>query len=846
MATSKKSFQRAGSRAGSRKRGFAFAQEGALRILVVTVSHTLPHAIGSVLRELYGIETIVEHDCRAEQALMLLEPNRHTIAFIDENLGTMTGIEMIRAAQARGIATPLVYLADPGSFTEALSAVSEGAVSYLFTNELNLPQLERVIRHALSAPAGRTLRLARSGNARASIASLSAELESDEGFAGEQVQAGLPARTSTVTPLKTAFTPRTLKLVLDRLPLGVFWRNHEGVYLGCNQTFARLHGQLSCDDIVGKNDTDLGYSDAERAGRNSRIERVLRMGASENEKVVVRTAGGGASTYSVQIVPLRDEKGDVLGVLGVYSSCPSEQEGESIGLPQDGALRYRVLAEESPVGIWQVDVEGFTTYINPAMCGMLEVASVPELLSQSNRSFLSPEALERINRIVESREEAKSVTFEAELIGAKGRRLQVMVTNIPIIGPSGRLESVLSVCLDISAQKRAVDEHLKLQVQMLHAQKLESLGVLAGGIAHDFNNLLIGILGNAGLAAMELVNDSPAAYRVEQVKRAAERASDLTNQLLAYSGRGTVSKQLVNLSSVVDEMCRLLETVVSKKAMLRFDLMIDLPPCDADPTQLRQVVMNLITNASEAIGDHEGVITVHTGVMYCNESYFTDGIPEVRLPEGWYSYIEVSDTGEGLDDSQLNRVFDPFFTTKSSGRGLGLAAVLGIVRAHGGSIKARSSRGVGTAFRVLLPAQPGTGVVRIHSPGDALREWRGKGTVLVVDDEPVVQEVARGILERYGFDVLSAGDGRAAIELYRRFQNNVVAIVLDLTMPVMDGDEAFARLRSIRDDVPVILSSGYTQPASVGRLLRGERTTFIQKPYRPVRLVETLRQVLSA
>jgi two-component system cell cycle sensor histidine kinase/response regulator CckA len=402
---------------------------------------------------------------------------------------------------------------------------------------------------------------------------------------------------------------------------------------------------------------------------------------------------------------------------------------------------------------------------------------------------------------------------------------------------------VLSAIVDITERKRAEEERIRLEAQMQHAQKLESLGVLAGGIAHDFNNLLVSILGNAGLALMELAPESPARTTVQSIETAALRTAELTRQLLAYSGKGKFLIQPLNLSRLVEEMAHLLRISMSKKAVFRTRLAANLPSIEADAVQIQQIVMNLITNASEALSDH-GEIIVSTGVIEADRAYLSEAFLNENLPEGRYVYLEVTDTGCGMDKETRERIFDPFFTTKFTGRGLGLAAVLGIVRGHRGAIRVYSEPRRGTAFKVLFPAsqQP----VPASEPGSQDAEvWRGGGTVLVVDDEDGVRSVAGKALEMAGFTVINAADGQAGVELFREHANDIVAVLLDMTMPRMSGEDVFRAIRTLRPDVKVILSSGYNEPETISLFQSKGLAGFIQKPYQPLKLIEKLREVLT-
>ncbi len=388
-------------------------------------------------------------------------------------------------------------------------------------------------------------------------------------------------------------------------------------------------------------------------------------------------------------------------------------------------------------------------------------------------------------------------------------------------------------------RKEGEAERQHLEAQVRHAQKLESLGVLAGGIAHDFNNILMGIIGNAGLAMMELPSDSPVCECIVHIENAAQHAAELTTQLLAYSGKGAFSLRPVNLTRIVDDMMHLVEAAVSKRAFLNVRLNPDVPDIDGDAGQLRQVVLNLVTNASDAVESGGGNIRIATGAMKADRAYLAGTYLHEDFREGPYAFLEIGDTGCGMDRQTLGRMFDPFFSTKFPGRGLGLAAVLGIVRAHRAAIKVESAPGEGTVFRVLFPCRTEIVTPQEAAP-PAIESDVAGGVVLVVDDEPVVRRVVRLTLERFGYDVLMAEDGREAVEVFRERPGEINCILLDMTMPVMDGAEAYAQIRKIDASVPIILSSGYSEIDAREQLEESSALTFIQKPYTTVALVEAV------
>jgi PAS domain S-box-containing protein len=389
-----------------------------------------------------------------------------------------------------------------------------------------------------------------------------------------------------------------------------------------------------------------------------------------------------------------------------------------------------------------------------------------------------------------------------------------------------------------------VTERRQIEAQFQHAQKLESLGVLAGGIAHDFNNLLTSVLGYTDLAMLELPANSSALPFLHEAVQGARRAAELTKQMLAYSGKGRFVVEPINLSVLVEDMMRLLQISISKKCVMKFSFMPELPSIEADAAQMRQIIMNLVINASEAIGDRSGVVAVTTGVMHCDRAYLAETYLDEKLAEGLYVYLEVADNGCGMTEETRARIFDPFFTTKFTGRGLGLSAVLGIVRGHRGAIKCYSELGQGTTFKALFPAtmMPAKPTDTPTNRGD---QWRGQGTVLIIDDEENVRGLAAHMFQRMGFQVLLAVDGREGVEVFRQHREQINLVLLDMTMPHLDGEQTFRELRRIRSDVKTILASGYNEQTATSRFAGKGLAAFIQKPFRYEDLMTLVRKVLA-
>ncbi len=515
----------------------------------------------------------------------------------------------------------------------------------------------------------------------------------------------------------------------------------------------------------------------------------------------------------------------------------------------DERRRYQHLFQYAPDAYLLTDLSGIIREANHSAANLLGVE--PRfLVGKTLVSFVAGEDRARLRgEIGRWRSEPAAKSLELRLQPRGGQVFDASLTlSVARGGPRDKAFGVRWLVRDTSAHRQLTDE-LRLreeearreaeasEAHAYHVQKLESIGVLAGGIAHDFNNLLHVVLGNADLARLHLAPASPASEHLDEVVRATQRAAELTQQLLAYSGRGAVESRQLDLSLEVREMGTLLRTAISKQATLAWDLAPDLPAITADPTQLRQVVMNLITNASDALGDGTGSITLRTGIDEDTDRGDTDDAPRPAV------FLEVTDTGCGMDSGTLQRIFDPFFSTKFTGRGLGLAAVMGIVQSHHGHVRIRTAPGEGTAFRVVLPAVAGVADPaprRVSGAG-----WRGRGTVLVAEDEEGVREVVGRMLERLGFQVLMAANGVEAIRVLDAHDGPLSAVLLDLSMPRMGGQEAFHHLRERSPDLPVVLMSGYTEQEVAAKILDGAggATGFLQKPFLPDDLSSVLRHV---
>lgn len=446
----------------------------------------------------------------------------------------------------------------------------------------------------------------------------------------------------------------------------------------------------------------------------------------------------------------------------------------------------------------------------------------------------SPELQEKLRQAIRDAANGTYVNFEATHLDEDGSIHFIDFSLRPITDETGTVLFLVPEGRDITERKNAEEERLSLERQLLHSQKLESLGILSGGIAHDFNNLLQAILGNLDIAIKRLPEGSVAVQKIINAINASNQAAKLTNMMLAYSGKGNFVIKKMSLTELVQKNATMLSAAISKSVTLNLQLDDNLPLNIADEGQVQQIVMNLITNASEAIGEENGSITLSTGVTYFDQTTLNGSRLEEKLTPGHYVWIESSDTGCGMDEHTLHKLFDPFFTTKFTGRGLGMSAVLGIIRAHKGALLVKSTPAVGTSIKVLLPLAELTEENMFTS--DTVRDLSKtvsspSGTILVVDDEEFVRDVCAAMLTEIGYETIMASSGKQAMSIFREQQDRIDLVVLDKSMPHMDGVAVFHELRNIRKDIKVVLASGFSDQEILERFNGLDLNGFIQKPF---------------
>jgi PAS domain S-box-containing protein len=625
------------------------------------------------------------------------------------------------------------------------------------------------------------------------------------------------------------------RAVMDSTPHVVAVLDREARLLDANEATVRGLG-VPIDKLRGASFWDVCAPHL-MEGRRAAFDQVLRTGESVRHE---DTNNDGTRTVETTLSPIVDAE-QIVGVVALSYDITERKKAEEA--LRESERRLQSIFRVAPTGIGTVR-DRILLEVNQRICEMTGYAE-RELIGQSAQLlYPTQEDYDYVGR-EKYRQIAEEGTGEVETRWRRrdGAVIDVLLASTPI-NPLDLSQGVTFTALDITERKRAEEQRLSLERQVQQTQKLESLGVLAGGIAHDFNNVLTGLLVNAELSLDVLPAHSPIRPMLLDVHRAGKRAADLTAQMLAYSGHCKFEVMDIDINALVRDMASLLESATSKKAELRYELCADLPAVTADATQLRQIVLNLVTNASEAVGEQEGQVAVRTYTTDSDAAFFDAASPGAEVAEGRYVTIEVTDTGCGMDESTKAKIFDPFFTTKFTGRGLGLSALQGIVRAHNGAILVESELGKGTTFKVLLPALDHPAV----PVGERSKEeagWHGVGTVLVVDDEEMVRNAAVRILRRSGVAVLTASDGVEAVELFRERHDEIACVLLDLKMPRMDGEETFDELRKINRDVPVILLSGYSEQQSTERFAGKGLAGFIQKPYNAEDLRDKVREVLG-
>lgn len=648
-------------------------------------------------------------------------------------------------------------------------------------------------------------------------------------IANDTLESKIAARSEELkeTVRRLSQSEQQFKLFMRQLP-GLAWiKDAQGRYAYANDATLSFFGR-SQEQLYGKTDYELLPQEMAQEFVGADLRAMAR--GSDSTTVKCPTKEGEQEEFAlVNRFPLPDPDAKNVLVGGIAIDITERAHFEK------SLQMMRFGVDHSGDSMFWLDRKGRILNVNQAACAGRGYTK-DEMLALTVFDLDPDYPPEVWNDHFEELKQRGTLTLETRHRHRDGRMFPIEVNASYI--KVGDQELNFASVRDITDRKQAEVQRRQLDSQMQRTQKLESLSVLAGGVAHDFNNLLTAILGNASLSKDHLQGDSPAALMLSEIEEAAHRAAELTQQLLAYSGKGKFDVQVTRLDHLVRSMIALLSSVVSKKASVE----IDLSPAtfEGDATQMRQVVMNLMLNASDALNGNAGSIHVRTGTRSASPEDLRSAYLPDELPGGEYVYVEVQDTGCGMTEEQKARIFDPFYTTKFTGRGLGLAAVLGIVRSHRGAIHVHSSPGQGSHFEVLLPscrekAEQEPSINSVPPTG------RGQGTILVIDDEPMVRDFASRALESSGYQVESAKDGGDGLALFEQNPKRFAAVLLDLTMPAMDGQEVLRKIRDLAPSMPVLIMSGYgEQELAVAPDLRAP-SAFLHKPFDP----QTLNTRLS-
>ncbi len=547
---------------------------------------------------------------------------------------------------------------------------------------------------------------------------------------------------------------------------------------------------------------------------------------------------------------------DVNLLMGIASQLATGiVNARSYAQMQASEQRYRLLAENVTDVIWILDLDSLKmTYVSPSVEETL--AYTPqELMALSIDQYLTPDAFQlamaTLGKAIDDvasgaiNPENHAMTLELEEVHKNGSIVPIEVTARFLIDENDKPNGVLGISRDLSERRKAETERSTIETRLQQAQKMESLGTMAGSIAHNFNNLLMVVLGNLELAKEDSTNAETVSSSIQRAINASQRAADLSNMMLTYVGQLKKESLPVDLSHLVTTELEKLDESKMGHVTLDLDLADPMPLVAADANQMRQLISGFVTNAIEALGNNAGRVRISTGSMHCDRAYLATTYLKEEMPEGMYAYVEVADTGCGMDRETMAKVFDPFFSTKFTGRGLGMAAVMGIIRSHYGAVKVNSKEHEGSVFTALFPIQ-GISLKPTVEQSGPMELNQNDTTILLVDDEPMVLDIGSQFLERLGYRVKKAASGQEALEVLNTDPDHIDCLLLDYTMPGMDGLDTMQQARTIRPEAKIVISSGYTRQQLEDRFAHiVPPDGFIHKPFEMKALQATLQEVIS-
>ncbi len=636
-----------------------------------------------------------------------------------------------------------------------------------------------------------------------------------------------------------------ISLHLEQTPLGVISFNTDFIITAWNPAAERIFGH-SKEEAIGNHGGDLLVPESDRKHVDEIWQALLQKKGGTRSSNVNLTKSGNIIVCEWYNTPLVDENGDIIAVAVLVQDVTEQKRAESDLLESEA--KWRSLMENSSDHIMLLDCNANILFINHTASEIHPQKVIGTSVYEYVQKEFHQIAEQCFRYVLETGTASK---YETESHKESGEVNYFEVRIAPIL-EKGTIVGLLSSSTNITEHKIAEKNRIDLERQVQHAHKLESLGVMAGGIAHDFNNILMAILGNAEILLRKTPADSKDIKYIQQIEESAHQAAGLSGKMLAYSGQGSFTIVALEINNLILEMKQVLLVSLSKRITVNINTSNDSMFIEGDPAQFRQVIQNLFTNAIEAIGENSGTVTLTTGTSHYDRDYLdtTDLASQSglsgHLPKGQYVWIEIIDTGCGMDNLTQEKIFDPFYTTKFTGRGLGMAAVLGIIRAHKGTMTFYSEVGKGSTFRVLLPQfiseKPITKTQQQNAEPN--KTWRGKGTVLLIDDERTVRHVGKRMLEILGFSVLEAKNGREGLEVFQDQADTIDLVILDLTMPELDGEQTFREMKRIQPDVKVILSSGYNKLNATQNFVGLGLAGFIQKPYKIQDLSNILQKMI--